>query len=805
MFIPKQHRDSKGNNKSAQHQPKNNPALPNSVLQDELRNGQNRSPQAKIIAQLMRKSPTSTQEELSQKLAVPTDNTSMLQRDSVQDEPTASSQQNGPFTAIGTIQAKKIDIAPLQAKVDTPKDKTLNSERAGITRPLPFSLMSGLENLSGHAMDDVRVHFQSSKPAQLQAHAFAQGNHIHLAPGQEQHLPHEAWHVVQQKQGRVKQNGALNRNIPINDDMALEREADVMGAKAMQYPTSSSAKSTGRLEAATLGHGPTVQRVALGVYSDAPTNTQELDTNDLVAIEAYVRANEAAGRQDLNRLLVYTVRKKDRANLINVQTIVNRYQRDSEKVQVAKTIHLIWVGDNLGAKEQENIEAIYASVHDKEGWQVILWTDSRKCGFLGGAARVTALAENPNFTIRRDLGNVVDARVKPTYDIALGKADTDPKGGFTMMSDLARYSILLQQGGIYMDVDLNLGDANVDDWDMTMSDDHSIPAFGPNIQYIGDMERNLQSGLSTVASRGGANLTSPDADKDDLGRGIRAAFSKMFTTKLEVATDVALPQTTKDQANTMDVMTSDEVLSEKTRIAAMVRYMKGDLSNNLVVAPKNQRFLNFMIGKIAEGLEKRGYDFNPGMVPAITGPMAFMPLMMEFYGEGGDPISPDSDVKGALTDPNWISQLVQVEWLTGVQKLKKEEEDRKAAAQQAQARPQRRGHCYITTACVTYMGMDDDCEALTLLRAFRDTYLLQKTNGQELIDLYYEHSPQIVSAIQARPDCGSILKNLYRVIESCVDAIKRGDDEFAYRTYCRMVVGLKEKYLPELTEPMPKY
>jgi hypothetical protein len=26
-------------------------------------------------------------------------------------------------------------------------------------------------------------------------------------PGQEQHLPHEAWHVVQQKQGRVKPTG----------------------------------------------------------------------------------------------------------------------------------------------------------------------------------------------------------------------------------------------------------------------------------------------------------------------------------------------------------------------------------------------------------------------------------------------------------------------------------------------------------------------------------------------------------------------------------------------------------------------
>ncbi|HAA17208.1 MAG TPA: hypothetical protein DCE41_38045, partial [Cytophagales bacterium] len=69
---------------------------------------------------------------------------------------------------------------------------------------LPGSLKSGIESLSGLAMDDVSVHHNSDKPAQLQAHAYAQGTDIHLAPGQEQHLPHEAWHVVQQKQGRVQ-------------------------------------------------------------------------------------------------------------------------------------------------------------------------------------------------------------------------------------------------------------------------------------------------------------------------------------------------------------------------------------------------------------------------------------------------------------------------------------------------------------------------------------------------------------------------------------------------------------------------
>lgn len=99
---------------------------------------------------------------------------------------------------------------------------------------LPNQLKSGIESLSGMSMDGVKVHYNSDKPAQLNAHAYAQGTDIHVAPGQEQHLPHEAWHVVQQAQGRVKPTMQMKAGVPVNDDVGLETEADVMGAKAVQ-------------------------------------------------------------------------------------------------------------------------------------------------------------------------------------------------------------------------------------------------------------------------------------------------------------------------------------------------------------------------------------------------------------------------------------------------------------------------------------------------------------------------------------------------------------------------------------------
>ncbi|MDY0975954.1 DUF4157 domain-containing protein [Massilia sp. CFBP9012] len=98
---------------------------------------------------------------------------------------------------------------------------------------LPDGLKSGVESLSGHDLSDVNVHYNSSAPARLNAHAYAQGRDIHVAPGQERHLPHEAWHLVQQAEGRVQPTLQMQGGVAVNDDPGLEHEADVMGARAL--------------------------------------------------------------------------------------------------------------------------------------------------------------------------------------------------------------------------------------------------------------------------------------------------------------------------------------------------------------------------------------------------------------------------------------------------------------------------------------------------------------------------------------------------------------------------------------------
>jgi len=97
---------------------------------------------------------------------------------------------------------------------------------------LPERLQTVMEAMSGFSLADVVVHRNSAEPVRLGAAAFTRGSQIHVAPGQERHLPHEAWHVVQQAQGRVRPTMQMKAGPPISDDSGLEREADIMGARA---------------------------------------------------------------------------------------------------------------------------------------------------------------------------------------------------------------------------------------------------------------------------------------------------------------------------------------------------------------------------------------------------------------------------------------------------------------------------------------------------------------------------------------------------------------------------------------------
>ncbi len=141
---------------------------------------------------------------------------------------------NSPQTKHTTQLQAMVDNHSRRPHQPIQLESQISTESSGENNTgLPDNLKTGMELLSGISLDDVQVHRNSPKPAQLQAHAYAQGSDIHLGPGQEKHLPHEIWHVIQQKQGRVKPTMQMKGRVDLNDDAGLEKEADLMGAKAV--------------------------------------------------------------------------------------------------------------------------------------------------------------------------------------------------------------------------------------------------------------------------------------------------------------------------------------------------------------------------------------------------------------------------------------------------------------------------------------------------------------------------------------------------------------------------------------------
>ena len=152
-------------------------------------------------------------------------------------------QKNASGDSPGVFKERKVDQQPVSSN---PGDKT----------SLPDGIKKSVENLSGYDMSDVKVHYNSARPEQVGAYAYTQGTEIHLGTGQEKHLPHEAWHVVQQKQGRVGEGTIHTKGLTVNDDHGLEREADKMGEKLV---SGGSDRQHGDARKGGMGSAPVLQ------------------------------------------------------------------------------------------------------------------------------------------------------------------------------------------------------------------------------------------------------------------------------------------------------------------------------------------------------------------------------------------------------------------------------------------------------------------------------------------------------------------------------------------------------------------
>ena len=188
-------------------------------------------------------------------------------------------QDTSTCTKLKSTSSNGLAITPPDYGIETIDSQVTQAMPAPENKTgLPDHLKMGVESLSGYSLDNVRVHFNSSKPSKLNALAYTQGTEIHVAPGQERHLPHEMWHVVQQKQGRVKPTFQL-KGEKINDEKGLEKEADMMRGKTDR---GKSDLNTPRLIRILQQNDRTVQRET--VDPNATTVMQSAVTSDQVNV-----------------------------------------------------------------------------------------------------------------------------------------------------------------------------------------------------------------------------------------------------------------------------------------------------------------------------------------------------------------------------------------------------------------------------------------------------------------------------------------------------------------------------------------
>ena len=99
--------------------------------------------------------------------------------------------------------------------------------------------------------------------------------------------------------------------------------------------------------------------------------------------------------------------------------------------------------------------------------------------------------------------------------------------------------------------------------------------------------------------------------------------------------------------------------------------------------------------------------------------------------------------------------------------------------------------CFLTSACVEYMNKADDCEELTALRAFRDTYVKNSVGGETLIEEYYKVAPAIVAKINESNKKDEYYQSIYSTIQICLQYIAENKKEEALQEYRAMVLRLQ--------------
>ncbi len=192
----------------------------------------------------------------------------------------------------------------------------------------------------------------------------------------------------------------------------------------------------------------------------------------------------------------------------------------------------------------------------------------------------------------------------------------------------------------------------------------------------------------------------------------------------------------------------------------------------------------------AEGEFNTKVDLEkPKIAKAFTHALAHkhVPLRLELYvpnWSNQDPIA-----IGNMVDQKGMEEAVKVAE-ERVNALAKDGMECSIPSEPDFLPPEKEG-CFLTTATVGAIGLEDDCWELQTLRRFRDNVLKPTSEGRDLVQTYYEIAPTIVENINARPDADAIWRRTwgFGILPAAI-AARIGLNKVAKSIYHRMTTRL---------------
>lgn len=275
----------------------------------------------------------------------------------------------------------------------------------------------------------------------------------------------------------------------------------------------------------------------------------------------------------------------------------------SDAVLVPKKVHFVWFGKPMSPHGMANvlrwadhISRANEKLPPGKQWEVNLWTDPKfnAKGSKNAWQAATERLRKVGVTVHTDTAEKVAGAARSVQE-KYRQRDPDgsqglaglpdlgriyraglKEGAFNLGSDIARYAVLAEQGGVYADVDLGPGRVSWEDMpDIRMRRD-DVPLLSPGLRDANSLLKELR----------------------DLGR----------------------------RAQTGSSDSGGPVTPEDLLAAAESRYKKGHLGNHFIVAPPNSDFINLLNERIPQKFQeisasssKNGPDLTREAA-AISGP-----------------------------------------------------------------------------------------------------------------------------------------------------------------------------------------